>query len=56
MQKDLKEGLVSELKPIKEGMENLPRAIIFLQSPSITAYHDDGEEKEDVFIGDIAEQ
>ena len=27
MQKDLKEGLVSELKPIKE--ENLPKAITF---------------------------
>ena len=25
VQKDLKEGLVSELKPIREGMKNLPR-------------------------------
>ena len=57
MQKDLKEGLVSELKPIREGMKNLPKAIIFSQFPSITAYDDDdGEEEEDVFIGDIAEQ
>ena len=24
MQKDLKEGLVSELKPIREGMRNVP--------------------------------
>ena len=57
MQKDLKIGVVSELKPIREGMKNLPKAITFPQSPSITAYDDDdGEEEEDVFIGDIAEQ
>ena len=38
-------------------MKNLPKAITFLQFPSITAYDgDDGEEEEDVFIGDIAEQ
>ena len=57
MQKDLKEGLVSELKPIREGIENLPKAITFPQFPSITAYDDDNdEEEEDVCIGDIAEQ
>ena len=57
MQKDLKEGLVRELKPIREGMKNLPKAITFPQFPSITAYDDnDGEEEKDVFIGDNAEQ
>ena len=57
MQKYLKEGLVSELKPIREGMKNLPNAVTFPQFPSITAYDDDdGEEEEDVFIGGIAEQ
>ena len=58
MQKDLKEGLVSELKPIREAMKNLPKAITFSQFPSITANDDDddGEEEEDVFIGDIAEE
>ena len=56
MQKDLKEGLVSELKQIREGMKNLPRAITFPQFLSITAYDDDGEEEVKVFIGDIAEQ
>ena len=56
MQKDLKEDIVSELKPIREGMKNLPRAITFPQFPSITAYDDDGEEEVDVFIGDIAEK
>ena len=57
MQKDLKEGILSELKQIREGMKNLPKTITFPQFPSITAYDDDdGEEEEDVFIGDIAEQ
>ena len=57
MHKDLKEDLVSELKPIREGMKNLPKTIIFPQFSSIAAYDDDGgEEEEDVFIGDIAEQ
>ena len=58
MQKDLKEGLVSELKQIREGMTILPKTITFPQFPSITAYDDDddGEEEEDVFIRDIAEQ
>ena len=47
MQKDLKEGLVNELKPIREGMQNLPY-ITFPQFPSITAYDDDdGEEEEE---------
>ena len=55
MQKDLKQGLVSEFKPIREGMKNVPNAITFPQFPSITTY-DDGEEEEGVFIGDIAEQ
>ena len=37
-------------------MKNLPRVITFPQFPSITAYDDDDEEKEDVFTGGIAEQ
>ena len=38
-------------------MKNLPKAITFPQFPSITAYDDnDGEEEEDVFIEDNAEQ
>ena len=57
MQKDFKEGLVIELKPIREGIKNVPKAIIFPQFPSITAYDvDDDEEEEDVFFGDIAEE
>ena len=34
MQKDLKEGLISELKPIREGMKNLPKTITFPQFQS----------------------
>ena len=37
-------------------MKKLPKVITFPQFPSITAYDDDGEEEEDVFIEDIAEQ
>ena len=44
------------IEPIREGMKNLPKAITFPQFPSITAYDDDGEEAEYVFIGGIAEQ
>ena len=50
MQKDLKEGIVSELKPIREAMTNFKKAITFPQFPFITAYDDDGEEEMDVFI------
>ena len=46
MQKDLKEGIVSELKPIREGMKNLPKVITFAQFTSITAYDDDNSEEE----------
>ena len=56
MQKDLKEGLICDLRRNREGMKNLPKAIIFPQFPSITAYDDDGEDEVDVFIGDIGEQ
>ena len=57
MQKDLNEGLVSEVKSIRVGTKNLTKAITLAQFPSITAYDDDdGEEEEDIFIRDIAEQ
>ena len=51
----MKEGLVSEIKTIREGKKNLQKVITFPQFPSITAYDDDGEE-EDAVIADIAEQ
>ena len=56
MQKDLKEGLVSELKPIREEMNHLPKAVTFPQYPFITAYDDDGEEEGKAVIANIAEQ
>ena len=56
VQTDLKEGLVSELKPIREGMKHLPKAVTFPQYPSITAYDDDGEEEGKAVIANIAEQ
>ena len=56
MQKEFKEGLVSEIKPIRERMKNLPKAIIFPQFPSIPARSDDGEENGEAIIGDIAVQ
>ena len=37
-------------------MTNLRKAITFPQFPFITTYDDDGEQEENVFIGDIAEQ
>ena len=37
-------------------MKNLPKAMTFPQFSFITAYDDDGEEEEDIFIGVIAEQ
>ena len=56
MQKVLKEGLLSELKPIREGMKNLPKAVTFPQYPSMTAYDDDGEKEGKAVIENIAEQ
>ena len=56
IQTDLKEGLVSELKPIGEGMKHLPKAITLPQFASITAYDNDGEEEEDAARGDIVEK
>ena len=45
MQKDLKGDIVSELKPIREGMQNLPKTITFPQFPPITAYDVDDDEE-----------
>ena len=47
---------MSEIKSITEGIKNLRKVITFPQFQSITAYSDDGEDEEDAFIGDIAEQ
>ena len=55
MQNDLKEGLISALRSIREGMKNLPKVITFPHLPTITANDDDGQEEEDAVMGDIAE-
>ena len=44
------------MKPIREGMKNLPKAITFLQFPFITTYCDHSEEEGNAIIADIAEQ
>ena len=44
MHKEFKEGILSKIKPIREGFKNLPKAITFPQFSSITAYCDDDEE------------
>ena len=56
MQTELKEGLVSEIKSIREGMKKLAKAIEFPQYPSIADYSDDGKVEVGAIIGDIAEQ
>ena len=55
IQKVLKEGLVSELKPIREGMKHSPKAVTFPRHPYITAYDDNGEEEGKAVIENIAE-
>lgn len=53
MEKELKDSIIIEMKPIREGMKNLPKAITFSQFPSITAKEDDDEEDETKHLGDI---
>ena len=43
------------MKPIREGMKHLPKAVTFPQYPYITEYDDDGEEEVKAVIGNIAE-
>ena len=53
MQKELKEGLVSGIKPIREGFTKSHNISTFL---SIIASDDNDEEELNAVIGDIAEQ
>ena len=55
-QKDLKKGLASELKPVREGIKHVPKAVTFPQFSFITAYDDDGEEDGKAVIGNISEK
>jgi len=53
-QKDIKESLVSELKPIKESLKELP-ALAFPQLQAIAAPPEEDEDEEDVMrVGKIA--
>ena len=45
IQNELKEGLVSEIRPIREEIKNLLKTVIFPQFSSITACSDDGDEQ-----------
>ena len=54
-QKDIKESLVSELRPIKESLKELPAAITFPQLQAIAAPPEDEDEEEGVIhVGKIA--
>ena len=54
-QKAMAKEITGELKPIKEGIENLPQAIMFPAFPSIEVSKEKEAFVEPYFIGDIAE-
>ena len=54
-QKATARDITEELKPIKEGIENLPQAITFPAYPSIQASEEEETFVAPYFIGDIAE-
>ena len=54
-QKATAKEITGELKPIKEGIENLPQSIKFPAFPSIQASKEKETFVEPYFIGDIAE-
>jgi len=53
-QKDIKESLVSELRPIKESLKELPAAITFPQLQAIAAPPEDEDEEGVMQVGKIA--
>ena len=53
-QKAMAKEITGELKPIKEGIENLPQAITFPAYPSIQAFEEPIEGEDAQYIGDIA--
>ena len=56
-QKATAREITEELKPIKEGIENLPQAITFPAYPSIQAFKKPPEgEKGTQYIGEVAEK
>ena len=55
-QKTTAKEITGELKPIKEGIENLPQAITFPTYPSIQAFEELIEGEDTQYIGDIASE
>ena len=53
-QKATAKEITGELKPIKEGIENLPQAITFPAYPSIQAFEEPIKGEDTQYIGDIA--
>ena len=56
MQKATAREITEELKPIKEGIENLPQAFTFPAYPSITAFEKPLEEEDAQYIGESAKR
>ena len=55
-QKTTAREITEELKPIKEGIENLPQTITFPAYPSIQAFEEPLEGEDTQFIGEVAEK
>ena len=55
-QKATSREIMEGLKPIKEGIENLPQAITFPAYPSIQAFEKPLEGEDTQFIGEVAEK
>ena len=55
-QKATSRDITEELKPIKNGIENLPQAITFPAYPSIQAYENPLEGEDTQYIGEVAEK
>ena len=55
-QKATTKEITEELKPIKEGIENLPQAITFPAYPSIQAFKEPLEGEDTQYIGEVAEK
>ena len=55
-QKATTKEITEELKPIKEGIQNLPPAITFPAYPSIQAFEEPLEGQDTQYIGKVAEQ
>ena len=55
-QKATAKEITEELKPIKEGIENLPQAITFPAYPSIKAFEEPLQGEDTQYIGNLAEK